>query len=330
MPMELLTFAHRGEAKAFLKNDQFSPVPFLFDGLYKNEHRFLLIHGEGLQTTSEKLAVVCGAFREKIHAVINLGVCGSLRENSFKMGEIFPIRTCYSEGEFKSFSTPSKTGVDIISSKERVKDLNYAKNLSFFAPLVDREAWAVGSVCHLLNLPFYSFKLISDYSDNEDICQLVSSKSEEISESLYNYFLQVKIENSNLIEKEKNNLWATTSQRRLYNSLSKKMELKGIKYDPSSLDSGNLAPKKRMSKILEDMEKNLFPFESGLKDKLEKHTQSLKDSKIDVKFSKDFEDSSVLLSFKIQNQKELEKIVSSLSSFPYQNIKDLLDGRIDV
>jgi hypothetical protein len=43
--MELLTFAHRGEAKAFLKNDQFSPVPFLFDGLYKNEHRFLLIHG---------------------------------------------------------------------------------------------------------------------------------------------------------------------------------------------------------------------------------------------------------------------------------------------
>lgn len=328
--MELLTFAHRGEAKAFLKNNQFSPVPFLFDGLYKNEQRFLLIHGEGPQITSEKLAVVCGAFRDKIHAVINLGVCGSLREKSFKMGEVYPIRTCYREGEFKSFSTPSKTGVDIISSKERVIDQDYAKNLSFFAPLVDREAWAVGSVCHLLNLPFYSFKLISDYSDNEDICQLVSSKSEEISQSLYNYFLQVKIEDSNLTEEVKNDLWATTSQRRLFNSLSKKMELKGIKYDTSVLDSGNLTPKKRMSKILEEMEKNLFPFEADLKDKLEKLTQCLRDSKIDVKFSKDFEDSSLLLTFKIQNQKELEKAVTTLNSFHYQNIKDLLDGRLDV
>ena len=328
--MELLTFAHRGEAKAFLKNDQFLPVPFLFDGLYKNEHRFLLIHGEGLQTTSEKLAVVCGAFREKIHAVINLGVCGSLKENSFKMGDVYPIRTCYKEGEFKSFSTPLKNAVDIISSKERVLNQDYAKNLSFFAPLVDREAWAVGSICHLLNLPFYSFKLISDYSDNEDICQLISSKSEEISQTLYNYFLQVKIEDSSVKEEVKNDLWATTSQRRLFNSLSKKMELKGIKYDPSALDSGNLAPKKRMSKILEEMEKNLFPFEADLKDKLGKLTQCLNDSKIDVKFSKDFEDSSLLLTFKIQNQKELEKAVTTLNSFPYQNIKDLLDGRLDV
>ncbi len=327
--MELLTFAHRGEAKAFLKNDQFSPVPFLFDGLYQNEKRFLLIHGEGPQITAEKVSVVCGAFRDKIHAVINLGVCGSLKENSFKIGEVYPIRTCYREGEFKSFSTLSNGGVDIISSKERVIDPDYAKNLSFFAPLVDREAWSVGSVCHLLDLHFYSFKLISDYSNNEDICQLVSSKSEEISKSLYHYFSQIKIEDK-VKELEKNDLWATTSQRRLFNSLSKKMDLKGIKFDPSNLDSVNLSPKRRMSKILEEMEKNIFPFETALKDELGKLTQSLKDSKIEVKFSKDFEDSSVTFSFKIQNQKELENALSSLNSFPYQNIKDLLDGRIDV
>ena len=173
--MELLTFAHRGEAKAFLKRDQFGPVPFFFDGLYKNDQRYLLIHGEGPQITSEKVSVVCGAFRNEIHAVINMGVCGSLKENDFKIGTIYPIRTCYKEDEFKSFSTANKTGVDIISSKERVMSPEKVKNLSYFAPLVDREAWAVGSVCQTLDIPFYSYKMVSDYSDNEDICQLVSS-----------------------------------------------------------------------------------------------------------------------------------------------------------
>ncbi len=328
--MELLTFAHRGEAKSFLKNDHFLPIPFLFDGLYKNENRFLLIHGEGIQNTSEKISVVCGAFKEQIHSIINLGVCGSLIENSFKIGEVYPIRTCYMEGEFKSFSTNYKTGIDIISAKERINKFEKAKSLSFFAPLVDREAWAVGSVCNLLNIPFYSFKMVSDYSNNEDICQLVSSQSEEISESLYNYFSQLKIECEKNNEVFENNLWTTTSQKRLFNSLTKKMELKGIKFDPSEHKFGNLTPKKRTGKILEEMEKKIFPFEASLKEKLENNTKNLRASNINVKFSKDFEDSSISLSFTVNNQQEFEKIISSLNSFSLQKTKDLLEGKIDV
>ncbi len=328
--MELLTFAHRGEAKSFLKNDQFFPVPFLFDGLYKNGNRFLLIHGEGIQNTSEKISAVCGAFKEQIHSIINLGVCGSLIEDSFKIGEIYPIRTCYLEGEFKSFSTNTKTGIDIISTKERINKFENAKSLSFFAPLVDREAWAVGSVCNLLNIPFYSFKMVSDYSNNEDICQLVSSQSEEISQSLYNYFSQLKIECPKNKEEVKNNLWTTTSQKRLFDSLTKKMKLKGIKYDPLEQNFGNLTPKKRTGKFLEEMEKKLFPFEAALKEKLENHIKNLRTSNINVKFSRDFEDSSISLSFTANNQQEFEKIIFSLNSFPFQKTKDLLEGKIDV
>jgi hypothetical protein len=234
------------------------------------------------------------------------------------------------EGEFKSFSTSSKSGVDIISAKERINKSDNAKSLSFFAPLVDREAWAIGSVCTLLNIPFYSFKIVSDYSNSEDICQLVSSQSEEISESLYKYFSQLKIEYPINKEEIKSNLRTTTSQRRLFNSLTKKMELKGIKYDHSEQNFGNLIPKKRTTKILEEMKKKLFPFEAALNEKLENHTKNLKTSNINVKFSKDFEDSSISLSFTVNNQQEFEKIISSLNSFPLQKTIDLLEGKIDV
>ncbi len=325
--MELLTFAHRGEAKAFLKNDQFEPIPFFFDGLYKNRERFLLIHGEGSQITAEKLSAVCGAFKGEIHAVINLGVCGSLM-NEFKIGSIYSIRTCYKEEEFKSFSTSNKKGVDIISSKDRVKDLKKAKNLSFFAPLVDREAWAVGSVCHTLNIPFYAFKLVSDYSSSEDICQLVSSKSEEISDNLYEFYSKIKID----IKEDKIELpvEGTVSQKRLFNSLLKKMELKGISPNQNGDEFKNLEPKKRMAKRLEIMEKELFPFENKLNERLSILTQGLKDSKIDVKFSKDFENPSLFISTKLDSQKDLERVIAALNALPMKEISDSLDGNFNV
>ena len=108
------------------------------------------------------------------------------------------------------------------------------------------------------------------------------------------------------------------------------MELKGIKYDLSEQNFGNLTPKKRTGKILEEMEKKLFPFEAALKEKLEYHTKNLRISNINVKFSKDFEDSSISLSFTVNNQQELEKIISTLNAFSFQKTKDLLEGKIDV
>lgn len=326
--MELLTFAHRGEAKAFLKRDQFEPISFAFDGLYKNNQRFLLIHGEGSQVTSEKVSAVCGAFRDKIHAVINLGVCGSLNQEKFKIDSIFPIRTCYKEDEFKSFSTANKSGVDLICSKERILDLEKAKKLSWFAPIVDREAWAVGSVCHTLDIPFYAFKLVSDYSNNEDICQLVSAKSEEISEALYRYFLEIKIDHRS--EERGGNSDGTVSQKRLHDSFLKKMELKGITPSPLNEDFKNLGPKKRMAKVLEQMEKDLFPFENRLRQRLNSLTQELRDAKIEVKFSKDYEDPTISLTTKVKSQKELDKIISALKSLPLKEIRDVFDGKINV
>ena len=78
------------------------------------------------------------------------------------------------------------------------------------------------------------------------------------------------------------------------------------------------------------MEKKLFPFEGSLKEKLENNTKNLRASNINVKFSKDFEDSSISLSFTVNNQQEFEKIISSLNSFSLQKTKDLLEGKIDV
>jgi hypothetical protein len=55
--MKLLTFAHRGEAQAFLAAYTFKPVDFFFDGLLKSDNYYLLITGEGPHAASEKLLV---------------------------------------------------------------------------------------------------------------------------------------------------------------------------------------------------------------------------------------------------------------------------------
>ena len=41
--MILLTFAHRGEAQAFLNHFTFNSVDYFFDGLFKSEDYYLLI-----------------------------------------------------------------------------------------------------------------------------------------------------------------------------------------------------------------------------------------------------------------------------------------------
>ena len=47
--MKLLTFAHRGEAQAFISSYQFKPVDFIFDGLLKSNDTFLLFLLQFLQ-----------------------------------------------------------------------------------------------------------------------------------------------------------------------------------------------------------------------------------------------------------------------------------------
>ena len=132
----------------------FKAESFAFDGLYySTEHNLaLLLTGEGVQSATEKLASVCGAKYNKIKEIINLGVAGILEDSPHLpwgyQGDKNNLSQPGQKMEFKSFSTGSQTSpfdlCDIVTSSQRPQKTDCERLLPF-APLVDREGWAIGS-----------------------------------------------------------------------------------------------------------------------------------------------------------------------------------------
>lgn len=188
----LLTFAHRGEAETFLKQGRFQPLPFLFKGFYESERELLLLTGEGIQSAIERLTAVCAAFRQNIIEVINLGIAGSL-DDGIEVGEIYAIRKVFREGvesnPFPAFSSSDDTAnTNCITAEKRVLESDYAARLAPFAPVVDRELWAVASVCSRFSLPFRSYKLISDRAGENVVTLDIKRRAAEFSARLYEYY----------------------------------------------------------------------------------------------------------------------------------------------
>ena len=101
--MILFIFAHKGEASTFLKELSLSPIPLIFDGLFGDKDKYLLlITGEGLQSASEKTSAVLSLFSNSITHIINYGICGSLR-SEIKKESLITIRSAYGYSGDKPF-----------------------------------------------------------------------------------------------------------------------------------------------------------------------------------------------------------------------------------
>jgi purine-nucleoside phosphorylase len=92
--MLLLTFAHKNEAHVFIERKHTLPVDFSFPGLYRGDDQLLLITGEGVTSTLQKLSTVCEYFGGKLHQVLNLGVAGSLTSD-LQVNQIYGIRKVF-------------------------------------------------------------------------------------------------------------------------------------------------------------------------------------------------------------------------------------------
>lgn len=192
-PAILLVFAHRGEAQAFLKGRNFRAVDFAFSGVFQSEKEMLLLCGEGLPAAQQRVAAFLNAFGKNLSRVVNLGIAGSLSD-SLKPGEIYPIRTVYREPEggpaFPSFrSAEPEAQTDCVSAAKRVLTRGYAQRLAPFAPIVDRELWAIASLCADYNLPFLAYKLISDRAGVDTSTVDFKACARQFSEQLYKFYL---------------------------------------------------------------------------------------------------------------------------------------------
>ena len=89
--MQLLIFAHRGEAQVFI-SEMNTVADESFPDLYKSDNCYILICGEGIQNASIRTAAVISRYHESIDSVLNFGIAGAL-DKSLKLKKIVQIRT---------------------------------------------------------------------------------------------------------------------------------------------------------------------------------------------------------------------------------------------
>lgn len=265
--MKLLCFAHKKEAWAFFQKDTYILSPDFKGELYRGADDFILITGEGVLSTlfavTQALSTLINA---DINEVLNFGVVGAL-DSRKKLGEIYSIRTVYAQGEFASFTSFDEGAkTDVISSRERLADAQEAQKLLPFAPLVDRELWALAYACKQFKRPFAALKIVSDFADSGHSCQVIKEKAQEYSQALFCHW-----KNHPLIHARAQNpalplphhFYFTTSMERLYQNLLPRLGQFWQKSPADILQMAGLSqieekpwtPKQKAQELLQNLKK---------------------------------------------------------------------------
>ena len=353
--LNLLIFAHRGEAQAFFNEWEFLPVNFYFTGLFKNKDHFLLITGEGPKDASEKTVAVLAAFKSEISEVINIGIAGSLT-SKLKVGDHVWVRSCYAQkakaSEFKSYTTKNHSNIDCITAYSRVSSPEERKILSNFADIVDRELWSIASACHLFKIELNALKLISDESDSVDVCQLVKDEAPALSKKLfieYQNHLLKKTANTpiELVSAKSNTildyilthpkLYFTTSQNRKLMTLLRGLSLKKVLNDEEIKtftnnlieSSAHEKTSKELSKILLTLlSEKLNPLNTEIKSKIAEILAPLTSAGAQANFDPELEQDYIQLNYQIRSTKDQKKLILALEQFNYQKIKNIFKGNL--
>lgn len=347
---KLLTFAHRGEAQAFLEGHTFKALDFFFDGLFESDQYYLLITGEGPHNASEKTISVLAKYKEAISEVFNIGIAGSLNPK-LKKNDLRWIRTAFAHHaeklEFKSYSSPYKGAHhDCMTAYGRVLSLEERKTLSHFADLVDRELWAVASAAQFFKIPFYALKIVSDemVESSEDICKFVKNEASFFSQKLleeFNFHLKNDIQKQtpkivphNLLSGllADSDFYFTTSQQRKLTSLLDNLEKKGVNpihLNFSAIKNREISPKDRSRLLLQYFNDELNPMAKMIRESLAKKLDSLDQAAIHCSYDPDFEQDWLQLSMRVQSSRDLEKIKNALKIFSYEDFKSIFNGQIE-
>src|SRR5690606_22308536 len=111
-------------------------------------------------------------------------------DEGLNIGEIYPVRMSYliigEKPQFKSFKSKN-SGLDCLTSFERIISPEKAAPLKGLASLVDREAWGVAYAARSLGIDFESHKLISDVAGTIGACELIKDQATQWSEKLALY-----------------------------------------------------------------------------------------------------------------------------------------------
>ncbi len=329
--MQLLTFAHRGEARSFL--DQLDLEPVQGNSLYRFSEGLLLITGEGIFEAMSATSKVIATYPNIKH-IFNFGVAGALEEGLVKE-EVVQVRTVYLElegkAQFHSFSmlnqdTPFKA-LDCLTSTRRVLDQTTANELLPFANIVDRELWGIARAVKDEKTPITSLKLISDIpaKEEKEICQIVKDQADVYSSKLFDAWKQIDDQEASYTELEelpfKEHFHFTASMRM---ALEKKLSQINIKFPNETLQTlidfdqiiqKESRPKEKAAELLAVINGLLNPYRVALEKRLSRLTPGLKAAGLSPSFDPHLEKVQLNIKGSFSSKKELDKAVNQLSKF---------------
>lgn len=341
--MDLLVFAHRAEAQAFLKNEKWKSITTTPFDLYQKDQSFLLICGEGIENAMSG-TTWAATLNPALNRIVNLGVCASVNEG-FPVESTHLIRTSYKQNSekemvFKSFSTNSDTVIDINTVERRILSHDDANYLDNFAPLVDREFWGVAYSANKLQKELIGIKTVSDIvGKNENICEIVKEEAATWSELLYSKYqslqesIHITQDDTFLSDERFKNFHFTFSQKQQLLNLSKVIEARGNKTNTFIEENGlfafneNHRPKDRASSLIKNINDCLYPQEKIINDEIEAIKKNLSKFDIKVSFHPDKETDEFNLNMKVTNYLNLQQKFDAVNAINFKNLFHLFQGR---
>lgn len=350
--VRLLVFAHRGEARAVLKHYEMKLLTEIPLQLYQSADKlhYLLITGEGSLEALAKTSAALGYLNHHLTEVINLGIAGSLHPTVLK-DQLICARTVYAQQSeqkmyFKSY-TLENGEYDVVTAYDRVLDLRQGEYLSAFAPIVDRELWAIAQACSTFHKPLRAYKYISDeiWSQNEgQFCQQIKENSQIYSEALLECYLKSQSalpEPSSTSEDEFYDIpgmYFSVSMKRKMDSLLLSLKKAG-EYLPFMKAAYDLIEEKKYQKsrpkeiaqsCLLLAQKILSPFDHKVDEALKKIALPFSKNGIEIIFDAQRETPSFLLRTQVNHSKQLEKLKAALEVFEFDEVEKIYQGQIDV
>jgi len=339
--MELLVFAHRGEAGALLNSYTFESLEVRgVSKLYRETEgeRLLLICGEGLWRASNQTTIVLSQF-PSITSITNMGVAGAFPDSKLKKNQVISIRTVYGEKQFHSYnSTESKSSVDCISSFERALSETSNTTLAPFASMVDRELWGIAQAAKSFNIPFKAYKIVSDIIGTGANCFDIQNQAMEYSKKLLAFYISnqetVTLANKTKVTNLPKGFYFTDSQERLFTQTLNRIEHKtGLTRSKilkacsvNEIKTSRMTDKRKTQKLLIELQKFLTPEISEVEAELLEKTKSLRSTKTQVSFPKKLESAEVKLTAKLENQDDVNQLSQKLSHFSWKELESLYDG----
>lgn len=338
--MKLIHIAHRGEAQEFLKVLKLKANQNI-SGIYSNDKIVLVISGEGIPETISKISYAISKYN--ILEILNFGIAGTL-DKSIDVNSIVQIRTVYKfedgRPKFKSFTTCStgKKYIDCITTNQRVLDDKFADTLSNFAHTVDRELWGVGFCAKTFNLPFRSYKLISDMAGSSTECFDLKERALEFSSKLCEHYMNLEDKNKDFKDEFIFPVIMSFSNKVKFKKLIDNIVLKEnlspkqilLQIEVDEVINSKLRPKEKAALIISKLEQKLNPINTIAAKQMINATDPFRQIGAKIKFDKDLESKKFEVSMEINSQTNLNNLKRAIEIFDYNKVEKLWAGEFDV